>query len=353
MSEEIKNQEIIDNACIDMPTETSAISLDCERKNMRRAVSRCGWAVFIATATSFLWSFLLTYDILHGININNYLYFNELFVGVSFLVGSLALVGMPKKRPERKPIKIKSILALFCVCATIGTAGNIIGNLILSVWNFVTGGSAANPLNDVVMYSSPISMIICMGVLAPLLEELFFRKLLIDRLYPYGETTAILVSAVAFGLFHQNFSQFFYAFGIGVLLAYLYCKSGSYKAVVLLHMAFNFVMGVIPAILSKDVLTFYEELEALSESVSFEQMLPLLTAYALPLLLYMCYLAVNCGLNVTGVIVFCTNFKKISIEKTESELTLRERLVAVTVNVGVIAAVLLLTVMMFLSLVTV
>ena len=329
------------------------LSLLEEKRGLRRAVSRCGWAVFIATAASFLWSLLLTYDILHGVTLKSYLYFNELFVGISFLLGALALVGMPKKRPLRNQMKIKSFLALFCVCATIGTAGNIIGNLILSVWNFVTGGSAANPLNEVVMHSSPISMIICMGVLAPLLEELFFRKLLIDRLYPHGELMAILVSAVAFGLFHQNFSQFFYAFGIGVLLAYLYCRSGSYKAVVLLHMVFNFVMGVIPAILSKDVLVFYEQIEALSESADFEQMLPLLTAYALPLLLYMLYLAVNCGLNVTGAVVFCTNFKKISIEKTESELTLRERIVAVTVNVGVIAAVLLLTVMMFLSLIIV
>ena len=116
MSEEIKNQEIIDNACIDMLTETSAISLDCERKNMRRAFSRCGWAVFIATLSGYLLavglsrlSAMIESEWLNALlyNVNNYLYVNEVLIAISFLLGALALLGMPKKVPERKPVKVK------------------------------------------------------------------------------------------------------------------------------------------------------------------------------------------------------------------------------------------------------
>lgn len=358
MSEEIKNQEIIDNACIDMPTETSAISLDCERKNMRRAFSRCGWAVFIATLSGCLLavglsrlSAMIESEWLNALlyNVNNYLYVNEALIAITFLLGALALIGMPKKKPERKPVKPKSFLAMFCICATIGAVGNVIGNIILNVWNLVTGGSATNPLTDVLMSVSPLSMFICTAILAPVLEEFFFRKLLIDRMYPYGELTAILVSAVAFGLFHQNFSQFFYAFGIGLVLGYLYCKTGSYKAVTLLHMVFNLILGVVPAILSKYVLAFSEEMGAFT-SQSFDELMPLLVAYALPLALYLIYLLVNGTLNVLGVVLICINAKKIKVGKSESALPAGDRVLAVIINVGVILALALLMFLTVLSL---
>lgn len=358
MSEEIKNQEIIDNACIDMLTETSAISLDCERKNMRRVFSRCGWAVFIATLSGYLLavglsrlSAMIESEWLNALlyNVNNYLYVNEVLIAISFLLGALALLGMPKKVPERKPVKVKRFMVLFCVCATIGAIGNLIGNIILTVWNLITGGSASNPLTDVVMNVSPLSMLICMAILAPILEEFFFRKLLIDRMYRYGELTAILVSAVAFGLFHQNFSQFFYAFGIGVVLGYLYCKTGSYRAVTLLHMVFNLFMGVIPAVLSRGVLGFAEKASALTEP-SLDLMLPLVIEYALPLALYLLYMLLSGALNITGVVLICINAKKIRVGKSESALSVGERICAIVINVGVILASSLLAFLMFLSL---
>ena len=38
-----------------------------------------------------------------------------------------------------------------------------------------------------------------------------------DRLLGYGQKTAIIISGIMFGMAHGNFSQFFYAFGIGIL----------------------------------------------------------------------------------------------------------------------------------------
>ena len=48
-------------------------------------------------------------------------------------------------------------------------------------------------------------------VLAPVMEELIFRKVLIDRTIVYGDKAAVVLSGLLFGVFHGNFHQFFYA----------------------------------------------------------------------------------------------------------------------------------------------
>lgn len=67
-----------------------------------------------------------------------------------------------------------------------------------------------------------------MVVMAPICEEILFRKILIDRIRLYGDKAAILVSSVVFGLSHGNFYQFFYAFGIGLVLAIFIFRRGSF-----------------------------------------------------------------------------------------------------------------------------
>src|SRR5699024_5291593 len=67
-------------------------------------------------------------------------------------------------------------------------------------------------------------------------EELLFRGLLARRLARYGQRPAALVSALLFALYHANLSQFFYAFALGLLLAYAYFYTGTIKTPILLHM---------------------------------------------------------------------------------------------------------------------
>ena len=87
----------------------------------------------------------------------------------------------------------------------------------------------------------PLSVVLLGAcILGPVCEELLFRGLLAGRLARYGQKPAALVSALLFGLYHANVSQFFYAFALGLLLAYAYFYTGSLKAPILLHMLFNF-----------------------------------------------------------------------------------------------------------------
>jgi membrane protease YdiL (CAAX protease family) len=78
-------------------------------------------------------------------------------------------------------------------------------------------------------------------VIAPLLEELIFRGVILDGLLRrYGPLTAILVSSVIFGLAHLNPWQFVTAFVLGCFMGWVYLRSGSLAGCVLIHMSANF-----------------------------------------------------------------------------------------------------------------
>ena len=77
------------------------------------------------------------------------------------------------------------------------------------------------------------------AVVPALCEELLFRGVICRSLMNYGSRTAILVSAVLFALMHTNLGQLLYAFAAGLLLGWLYVRSGSLKLAVLLHFINN------------------------------------------------------------------------------------------------------------------
>ena len=69
--------------------------------------------------------------------------------------------------------------------------------------------------------------LICGVILSPIIEEILFRKILIDKIKLYGDKVAILVSAVTFGVYHGNLSQVFYATALGAIFAYVTLKTKS------------------------------------------------------------------------------------------------------------------------------
>lgn len=332
-----------------------------EKKAMRKCFSLCGWSVAITTVAMF--AVFIGIGVVFGvmemffpdaINIynNNLLLINEAAIAGAVLWGILPLLFLPAQTPEKNPMSAKMFVTLMCVSYLIGTVGNLISNIGLTFWNLFTGNEVTNDLAEILSSISPWQMILCTGILAPIIEEFLFRKLLIDRMYPHGEMAAILTSAVLFGLFHQNFSQFLYAFGIGVVLGYLYCRTGSYIKVTLLHMAFNFIGGVIPTIITMDLYGFFEIMENTAEQDILNVLPQIAGDYALPLAAYLVYTLFTMALNIAGVVLLVLNYKKISIKKSQSTLSKSERVSAVTLNAGMITAVALLLIIMVSTLFT-
>lgn len=100
-------------------------------------------------------------------------------------------------------------------------------------------GNNANPI-AAIQQSSSIWMNVLMGcIVAPVGEEFMFRKVLHDKIGQYGDKCYILISGFCFGLFHMNLAQALYAFILGMLLAYVYLKTGNIIYSIALHIAIN------------------------------------------------------------------------------------------------------------------
>ena len=145
---------------------------------------------------------------------------------------------------DRRKMSGLTLAAVVSVAVVFLLVGNFAGNLVNAVISAITGKPIRNPVQTLAD-SVPLGvMALCTVLLAPIAEELFFRRVLIDRLRKYGDMPAILVSAAIFGLSHGNFSQFFYAFFLGLVFGAVYCSTGRLRYGIGLHMAINFFGSV-------------------------------------------------------------------------------------------------------------
>lgn len=152
---------------------------------------------------------------------------------------------------ERTPIVKRSMgFGAFCLCflmcMPLMYGGNLLGNAISGLLNAVTGTQTVNQVAELMTSSGMLPTVVFAVILAPIVEELVFRKLLCDRMRRHGDKIAVLVSGIVFGLYHGNLYQFFYAAAIGIFFAFLYCRTGRVSYTILLHMLVNFVGSVIP-----------------------------------------------------------------------------------------------------------
>ena len=144
--------------------------------------------------------------------------------------------------------------------------GSFISGIITDIFGKLLGHEIVDTTSDLIE-KTPIWIIILVAVvIGPIVEEMIFRKIAIDKLSIYGDRLAVITSAVAFGVFHGNFYQIFYATAFGLILGYVYTKTRKSIYNCLLHMAINF-MGTIPALLTQDAL---ERLQALPEGAIIE-----------------------------------------------------------------------------------
>ena len=181
-------------------------------------------------------------------NINSLITFGMVILSVDIIGFPLICVLTPKI-PARAITKQRfgffKFLPYIFMTFAIMLPGAIIGSLVHSMLTVPFGGSGVNAVTEMLFNSNPIPRIITVGILAPIFEELIFRKLLVDRLSRYSSFMAIIVSGLFFGLYHGNYSQFFFATGIGFLFAFLYSKTGKIHLTIILHMIVNLFTSVI------------------------------------------------------------------------------------------------------------
>lgn len=174
--------------------------------------------------------------------------------GCAFPVFYLWLKRFPKWKPEKKKrLPLRHFFLWLVFSFGISYFANLASQLLMYAISAVTGITKVNPVDQMIQTLTPVSLFFYVVVIAPLMEELIFRKLLIDRLLPYGQKAAVIVSGVAFGLFHGNLYQFFYACILGMVFAYLYTGTGTVWYGVIIHGVINFTGGFLSLILQTEV----------------------------------------------------------------------------------------------------
>lgn len=98
---------------------------------------------------------------------------------------------------------------------------------------------------------SLVNVILLTVILIPILEELFFRKLIYKKVSDYGDKVYMLFSSIIFGLFHFSFFQSIYYFIFGMVLSYLYIYTSKVIYPIILHIAVNFLTLGLPEIAEK------------------------------------------------------------------------------------------------------
>ncbi len=79
------------------------------------------------------------------------------------------------------------------------------------------------------------------GIIAPVAEEVVFRGAILRRLLDIGghPWVAIAGSALIFGAIHGNMAQFYHAFFMGLLLGWIYLRTGSILPGIIIHWVNN------------------------------------------------------------------------------------------------------------------
>lgn len=90
------------------------------------------------------------------------------------------------------------------------------------------------------MFSGGIVSIITVCVIAPLIEEMLFRGIILRSfLVNYSVASSILLSSLLFALFHLTITQIPVAFIVGCLFGWLYVKTRSLWPSILGHFLYN------------------------------------------------------------------------------------------------------------------
>ena len=246
--------------------------------------------------------------------------FRNLLTPVALYVFALPVLlivisGVESSRPQKKKLGFGKWLLFLIISFGFMYIGALIGNGVMDRISEIVGFDYSNALESLIDQENIWITILFTVIVAPVGEELIFRKLVIDRTNKYGGVVCILLSALMFGLMHGNFYQFFYCFGIGLILGYIYYSTGRILPCILIHATVNFMGSIVPTwltpVLEQLESLDYTNIDALVEFTT-NNLVGILAASAFSLFVY--------AAMALAVILPITLRKKVKLSKPEVKL---------------------------------
>ncbi len=149
-----------------------------------------------------------------------------------FLPATNEKISFDLKIPPKYPMVFISFMG---VCLLAGQATSILEMFLERAGIGFVGYSLGNPTD----FFGIVLLVISSAVVPAIVEELLFRKVILERLIPYGQGFAIVMTSVMFSLMHANPSQLLYAFTGGLFFGFVTVKTKSIFPSMLMHFVNN------------------------------------------------------------------------------------------------------------------
>ncbi len=292
---------------------------------MKKAATKIGWKYFVFAVV------VIVAQLVYGMLLpakwanESWAAFMQIIIPtycIGFPVLYLLVRKMPKVEIEKKNMSFWKIVLTVIIGSGICGVGMIVGTVVSEMITMPFGVSASdnNALSNMMMQSSAFWRILTVGILAPIVEELLFRKLLIDRMIKYGEFAVVMMSGIMFGLFHGNFAQFFFATGLGMLFAFIYARTGKVWYTIILHMVVNLSTSVVTTPLAMKVLEHMDVINKISELstkpyelMAYLEQPEIMEVYGV-MMIYACWMLFLGVCALAGVILFFVFLKKFKLK---------------------------------------
>ena len=219
----------------------------CQETTIKKTSSGLGFFVFayfatmIAASTAFSYMFVTTgttsMDMVSMLFINIFVsVFSALIPGLFYFLVSGRSVSETIKTSY---VRQNELWALVFIGMAVAMISNIATNIIQTNFSFFGIENSVNMSENV---TNPLEIILCIvstAIVPAFAEEFAFRGIFMGTLRKFGDTFAIITSAIVFGAMHRNISQIPFAFLLGLVLAYVDCKTNSIIPSIIIHFLNN------------------------------------------------------------------------------------------------------------------
>lgn len=161
------------------------------------------------------------------------------FLITGFVMFQMGKVDIKKAAKEAGYLgKPKPLVYVWAVPAVLGLSLGL--NLVLALTGLTDKTVIFTQLQQQGQGVPLVLALLLYGIAAPIAEEFLFRGIVYNRTKKYmGLKAAVFVSAMLFAIYHGNLISGAYAFVMGLLVCFIYEKTGNYVAPVVAHVVMN------------------------------------------------------------------------------------------------------------------
>lgn len=179
-----------------------------------------------------------------------------------------------------------TVAKLIILCLGLQTAASFIVTFLDELLRMFGLEGATADLSATTSLPANLLMYFYACLLGPVLEEVLYRGVILQSMRKYNERFAIFLSAIVFGLMHQNYQQAILGILVGIPLAIVTIKCGSIIPAIFTHIFLNtfatvtscWIQYVAPELLES---VASGDLAAATELMTSEAMIPILVNFVL------------------------------------------------------------------------